>query len=284
MNMAEERSDPPENAMSVGHGDYAHVNGLKLYYEIHGTGSPLVLLHGGLGAIAMFGPSLSVLAKRRQVIAVDLQGHGRTADIDRALDVELMADDMASLSRHLGMNRFDVMGYSLGGLVAIQTAIRHPEIVRKLIPVSAPIRRSAVYAQRMELTLSGPALAESMKQTPVYELYRAVAPRLEDWPVLVTKVIDAMMKPFDYSADVRRMQTPTLIVCADADIFPPSHAAECFELPGGGRSDPGMNPTARPMSRLAVLPGLTHYTVVNAPALWSAVESFLDEPEASRRG
>src|SRR3982074_2565307 len=124
---------------------YADVNGIKLYYETHGAGRPLVLLHGGLGWSGMFGPNLAELAKGRQVIAVDLQAHGRTADIDRPLSTELMADDIAALIRHLKLERPDIMGYSLGGGVALQTAIRHPELVGKLVVVSAPIRRSAFY-------------------------------------------------------------------------------------------------------------------------------------------
>ena len=130
-----------------GAGHYADVNGIKLYYEIHGTGRPLILLHGGLGAIEMFGPNLPALAAGRQVIAVDLQGQGRTADIDRPLSVALMADDIAALIQHLGLHRADIMGYSLGGGVALQTAIRHPEVVGKLVVVSTPIRRNAFYPE-----------------------------------------------------------------------------------------------------------------------------------------
>jgi pimeloyl-ACP methyl ester carboxylesterase len=159
-------------------------------------------------------------------------------------------------------------------------AVRHPRIVRRLIAVSTPLRRSAVYVQRMEQTQSTAALAESMKQTPIYELYRNIAPRPEDWPRLVKKVTDAVTKQFDYTEEVRRVRAPALIACADADIFPPSHAAEFFELLGGGRSAPGMDPTSRPVSRLAVLPGLIHYTVFNSPALVSAIESFLNDTDS----
>src|SRR3989454_10373088 len=149
-------------------GHYADVNGIKLYYETHGTGRPLILLHGGLGAIEMFGPNLPALAKGRQVIAVDLQGHGRTADIDRPLSVALMADDIAALIKHLGLASADVLGYSLGGGVALQTAIRHPEVVRKLVVVSTPFKRSAFYPEILaQQGQGGAAAAEAMKQKPM---------------------------------------------------------------------------------------------------------------------
>ena len=259
-------------------GRYADVNGLSLYYETRGTGWPLVVLHGGLGAIEMFGPSLPLLATGRQVVAVDLQGHGRTADIDRPLDVEFLADDIAALAEHLGNDRLDIMGYSLGGLVALQTAIRHHDLVRKLVVVSTPFRRSGVYAERLVQADPAPVIAESLKQTPVYQLYSALAPNLDDWPVLVTKLFASMAKEFDYSEGVTHMKAATLIACADADIFPPSHAAEFFGLLGGGLRDPGWDGARRPMARLAVLPGLTHYTICNAPALLTAVVEFLDDP------
>ena len=128
-------------------GNYAEVNGLEMYYEIHGTGEPLILLHGGVGAIEMFGEVLPLLAEGRQVIAADLQAHGRTADIDRPLSFESMADDIAALIEHLGFAKADVMGYSLGGGVALQTAIRHPEVVRKLVVVSTPFERDGWYPE-----------------------------------------------------------------------------------------------------------------------------------------
>src|SRR5688500_7555648 len=123
----------------------ADVNGIKLHYEIHGTGRPLILLHGGLGATEMFGPNLPALAKGRQVIGVDLQGHGRTADIDRPLSVELMAGDIAALIKHLKLERPDIMRYSLGGGVAIFVALRHPELVGELVICANPFRRAAFY-------------------------------------------------------------------------------------------------------------------------------------------
>jgi pimeloyl-ACP methyl ester carboxylesterase len=266
-----------------GLGRYADVNGITLYYEIHGAGRPLVLLHGGLGAIEMFGTNLPALAKGRQVIAVDLQGHGRTADIDRPLSVELMADDIAALLKHLGIERSDIMGYSLGGGVALQTAIRHPEVVGKLVVVSTPFRRSAFYpgilAQQGQLTA---ATAEAMKQTPMYQLYRSLAPRPEDWARLLGKIGEAMKQDFDFSKQISGITATTLIVAGDADIFPPAHAVELFGLLGGGQRDGGWDGSGRPKSRLAILPGLTHYTIFSAPALAATVIPFLDESPAKK--
>ncbi len=262
-----------------GVGHYADVNGISLYYEVAGTGRPLILLHGGLGAIEMFGPNLPALAAGRQVIAVDLQAHGRTADIDRLLSVELMADDIAALIKHLGLERADIMGYSLGGGVALQTAIRHPEVVRRLVVVSTPFRRSAFYpeilAQQGQVSV---AAAEAMKQTPMYQLYASIAPRPEDWPRLLSKIGEAMKQDFDFSGAIAGIKATTLVVAGDADIFPPAHAVELFGLLGGGKRDGGWDGAGRPKSRLAILPGLTHYTIFSAPALAATVIPFLDEP------
>ena len=277
---AQARANPPGGvSRTKGVGKYADVNGIKLYYEIHGVGRPLILLHGGLGAIEMFGPNLAALARGRRVIAVDLQGHGRTADIARPLSVELMADDIAALVGRLGLDRPDVMGYSLGGGVALQTAIRHPEVVGKLVVVSTPFRRSAFYPEILaQQGQVGAASADAMKQTPMYQLYSRLAPRPEDWPRLLDKIGEAMKQDFDFSREIAGLRATTLIVAADADIFPPAHAVEMFALLGGGQRDGGWDGSGRPKSRLAILPGLTHYTIFSAPALAATVIPFLDEP------
>jgi len=261
-----------------GAGKYADVNGIKLYYEVTGTGHPLILLHGGLGATSMFGPNLPALAKGRQVIAVDLQGHGRTADIDRPLSPQLMADDIAALIKHLKLERVDLMGYSLGGGVAFFVALRHPELVGKLVLVSTPIRRNAFYPEMLAQQVQvGPEAAEAMKQTPMYQLYASIAPRPEDWPRLLQKIGEAMKGDFDYSKEVAQIKAPTMIVAGDADIFPPSHAVELFGLLGGGKRDGGWDGSGISNARLAILPGVTHYTMAVASALAPAVIPFLDE-------
>jgi len=271
-------------AGQAGAGRYAEVNGLRLYYEVHGSGRPLVLLHGGLGAVEMFGPNLPALARGRQVIAADLQGHGRTADIDRPLSVSLMADDVAALIRHLGLERVDVMGYSLGGGVALQTAIRHPELVDRLVVVSTPFRRDGFYADILAQQAHVNAeAAEMMKQTPMYQLYSSIAPRPQDWGRFLGKIGEAMKVDFDFSRDIAGLAATTLIVAGDADIFPPAHAVEMFGLLGGGQRDPGWDGAGRPKSRLAILPGLTHYTIFNDPALAATAIAFLDDPTTLTR-
>ncbi len=266
-------------AGATGTGQYAQVNGINLYYETHGGGRPLILLHGGLGSGEMFGPILPTLAERHQVIAVDLQGHGRTADIDRPIDIRLMADDIAALIDHLGLDKTDLVGYSLGGGVALQTAVKYPAKVRRLVAASANIRRDAIYpeilAQQGQVNA---AAAEFMKDTPMYELYQRVAPRPEDFPRLLDKMGESMAKDFDFTEEVRGLQVPTLIVAADADMAPPSHYVEVFRLLDGGLRDGGWMGEGRPQGghALAILPGLTHYNVFSSPLFAAVTLAFLD--------
>jgi len=267
------------SAGAQGTGHYAEVNGLHLYYETYGAGRPLILLHGGLGSGEMFGPVLPVLAERHLVIAPDLQGHGRTADIDRPIDVRLMADDIAVLIEHLGLDRPDVAGYSLGGGVALLTAIKYPAMIRRLVAASAHIRRDAIYpdmlAQQGQVSAGA---AEFMKDTPMYQLYQRVAPRPEDFPRLLDKMGAGMARDFDLTEEVRGLQVPALIVAADADMAPPSHYAEVFRLLDGGLRDGGWMGDGRPKGghALAILPGLTHYNIFNSPLFAAVTLAFLD--------
>ena len=270
-------------ADAKGTGHYADVNGINLYYEIHGSGRALILLHGGLGSGEMFGPVLSQLAERHQVIAVDLQGHGRTADIDRPIDVRLMADDIAALIDHLGLDKPDVVGYSLGGGVALQTAAKYPGKVRRLVMVSANLRPDAIYSEmRAQQVQVNAAAAEFMKDTPMYQLYQRVAPRPEDFPRLLTKIGASMSQDYDYTEEVRGLKVPTLVVAADADMAPPSHYVEVFKLLGGGLRDGGWMGEGRPQGghALAILPGLTHYSICNSPLFAAATLAFLEEQPA----
>jgi pimeloyl-ACP methyl ester carboxylesterase len=263
-----------------GAGTYAEVNGINLYYETQGSGRPLILLHGGLGSGEMFGPVLPALAANHQVIAVDLQGHGRTADIDRPIDARLMADDITALIDHLGLDKPDVFGYSLGGGVAMHLAFKYPDKIRKLVSASAHIRRDAIYPEMLvQQGQVGAAAAEFLKDTPMWELYSRVAPRPEDFPRLLDKIGQSMAKDFDFSDEVRGLKVPTLIIAADADMAPPSHYVEIFGLLDGGKRDGGWAGEGRPAGghALAILPGVTHYNVLTSPALAPAITSFLDQ-------
>ena len=275
--MASERT-----TQAKGIGKYAEVNGINLYYETHGSGRPLILLHGGLMSGETFGPVLPLLAERHQVIAVDLQGHGRTADIDRPIDVRLMAGDIAALIDHLRLATPDLVGYSLGGGVALQTAAQYPTKIRRLVMVSANLRPDAIYPEmRVQQGQVNAAAAEFMKDTPMYQLYQRVAPRPEDFPRLLSKIGESMSKDFDFTADVRGLQMPTLVVAADADMAPPSHYVEVFKLLDGGLRDGGWMGEGRPKGghALAILPGLTHYNIAMSPLFAAATIAFLaDQP------
>ena len=264
-------------------GAYAEVNGINLYYESHGTGRPLILLHGGLGSGEMFAPILPALSEHHQVILVDLQGHGRTADIDRPIDVRLMADDIAALIDHLGLEKPDLVGYSLGGGVAFFTAVKHPQKIGKLVMASANIRRDAIPPEMLaqQAQVSSAAL-EFMKETPMYELYQRVAPRPEDFGRLLDKIGESMSKDFDHSDEVRGLRVPTMIVCADADMAPPSHYVEAFKLLDGGLRDGGWMGEGRPKGghALAVLPGLTHYNLGVSPLFAAVALDFLRRPRS----
>lgn len=264
-------------------GQYAQVNGLNLYHETHGSGDPLVLLHGGFGLGAMFGDVLlPALAAGRQVILVDLQGHGRTADIERPLSPEHMADDIAALLDHLGLARADVMGYSLGGSVALRTAIQHPERVQRLVIVSAPHRRAAWHAENLAgMDALGAAQAEPMKQTPMYGAYAAVAPRPEDWERLWGKMGELMRRDYDWSAELRELRVPTLLVFGDADSVSPAQAAEFFGLLGGGLRDGSWDRSGVSAHALAILPRTTHYDIPDSPLLAGVVTQFLATPEGA---
>ncbi len=257
------------NAVKTG---YAPVDGLKMYYEIHGQGQPLVLVHGGVVGITMFGGNVDALAKGREVIAVELQGHGHTADIDRPLSYEAMADDIAGLVKYLDLPQVDMMGYSLGGGVALQVAFRHPEIVRKLVIVSATFKRQGMYPEVLAaMDKMGPASAEMMKQSPLSKMYPNV-----NWATLFTKLGALLSKDYDWSMQVAAIKAPPMLVFADADAVRAEHIVEFYKLVGGGQRDAGLDGSQRSVNQLAILPGQTHYTISTAPALVTTVVPFLD--------
>ncbi len=268
----------PATAAETG---YAPVNGLEMYYEIHGDGRPLLLLHGAYGTAGMWGGFVPALAETRRVIVPELQGHGHTADVDRPIRYEPMADDVAALIRHLGLERPDVFGYSMGGEVALQLAIRHPDLVGRLVVASASASAGsdAVYPE----VLAGIAqiTPEVFVGTPFFEEYQRTAPDPGAFPTLVEKLKDLDAQEFAWpDEDIRTITAPTMIVVGDSDIVRPEHAANLFRLRGGGV--PG-DLTGPPNARLAVLPGTTHVGVVMERAEWLApmFREFLDTPLAA---
>jgi pimeloyl-ACP methyl ester carboxylesterase len=260
-------------------GNYALVNGLTMYYESHGAGRPLLLLHGGFGLTGMFVDILPLLAQNRRVIAVDLQGHGRTADIDRPLRIEAMAEDIAALIVHLGLKQADIMGYSMGGAVALCTAIQHPEVVRRLVVVSTPHKRAAWYPDMVAaMEQMSATAAPFMVETPMYHAYAAVAPDPQHFAALCDKMGDLLRQDYDWSVEVAALTMPTMLAIGDADSLSPASAAQFFELLGGGQRDGSWDRSGMTIHRLAILPGTTHYDIFSSPALISAATSFLDAP------
>lgn len=266
----------PGETNQNGKGKYAPVNGLKMYYEIHGSGQPLVLLHGAMSAIGTsFGKILPSLAKTRQVIAIDQQAHGRTADIDCPLTNQQMAEDTAALLRYIGIEKADFFGYSMGSGTALQVAIHHPDLVRKLVLASITYNNDGFHPGLLEgLANMKP---ENMIGTPWQEEYARIAPHPEDWPRLVAKVTDLNMHIPNLPAEaIRSIKAPTLIIIGDSDIVRPEHAVEMFRLLGGGVFGDAVG---LPNSQLAVLPGTSHVSLVDrVNLLLDIIPPFLDAP------
>lgn len=252
---------------------FADLNGQHLFHAVHGDGKPLVLLHGGIDPDS-YGRNLAELARSRQVIAVHLQGHGRTPDTGRPLRAESMADDVAALIRHLGLGRADVMGYSLGAGVALQVAIRHADVVDRLVLVAGRMRHDGSYPEVLaafdQLEANAPIIGPRVKASPLGQAWPDV-----DWVRLFAKVGEMARRPFDWSADVAGVRARTLLVFADADAIRPEHVVEFWKALGGGQRDAGLDGSLRPASQLAIVPGTTHHTLVVDPMLPQVVERFL---------
>ena len=259
---------------------YAPIGALNMYYEIHGSGRPLVVLHGAYMTIDMIGPILPGLAETRRVIAPEQQGHGRTADVDRPLTYEQMADDTGALIRHLDIDEADVLGYSMGGGIALQLAIRHPAIVRKLVVASASFSSDAMHAEALEMFPS--ITPELFAGTPIEQAYQRTAPNPDGFPRLVEKLKQLDTTPFAWpEGDIRAIAAPTLIILGDSDGVRLEHAIELFKLRGGGVMG---DLAGLPKSQLAVLPGTTHFVppgfglLDRAEWLLAMIPSFLDAP------
>jgi pimeloyl-ACP methyl ester carboxylesterase len=262
---------------------YVQSNGVNYYYEISGKGEPLLLLHGGLGSTDMFKPILPAFNHHRQVIAVDLHGHGRTALGTRKISLPDIGDDMAVVLRQLGVKQADVLGYSFGGGVALRLAAQHPELVRRLVLVSAGFSDDGFYPEMRPLQAAvGAAMAEQMKATPMYTSYAAVAPRPEDFPRLLDAMGELMRGHYNYADDVKKLTMPTMLIFGDSDMYRPEHEIEFYKLLGGGLRDAGWLRETMSKNRLAILPDQTHYDIFFSPKLVAAALPFLDGESGSK--
>jgi len=259
-------------------------NGIEYYYEIHGSGEPLLLLHGGLGSTDMFRSSLlPSLARTRQVIAVDLQGHGRTPLGNRPIDLVEIGNDLALVLDELGFKQVDVAGYSFGGGAALRLAIQHPTAVRRLAVISAPYGQSGFFPEMLpQQAAVGSAMAEQMKETPMYKSYVAVAPNVNDFPRLLDRMGEYMRRPYDWSEDVKKLSIPVMLVYGDADMVRPEHIVQFYQLLGGGLEDAGWQREHMSRARLAIIPDVTHYEMFLSPALAPTILPFLDGKGGSK--
>jgi pimeloyl-ACP methyl ester carboxylesterase len=256
---------------------HAPANGVDMYWESRGEGGvPLIVSHGGFGVTSMFGGLLDALARRRRVIAIELQGHGHTPDIDRPFSFEAFGDDIAALAAALDLGEVDLLGYSLGASASLRCAIQHPALVRRLALVSIPFRRDGWFPEVLAgMEQVGSGLFEQMRHSPMYAAYAAVAPDPAAFPTLMDRTGALLRRPYDWSAEVAALEQPTMLVYGDADSIPPSHAAEFFALRGGGLADADWDGSKMTPHRLAIVPGRTHYDVFAAPALAALVDEFI---------
>lgn len=258
-------------------GSYADLNGINLYHEIYGQGEPLVLIHGGLTTISEIQGWVRPLAETRQVIAVEMQGHGHTADTDRPMSFATMADDIAALLDQLNIQKADLVGHSFGAAVAIRAAIQHPDKVRRLVVISSPHARSSWYPEVQQgMSQINASLAENIMQTPTGKLSQQW-PEPERFRRFLDKMGRLMSEDYDWSADIAKLPMPVLLVFADNDSISQKHIAEFFALLGGGMKEPGWFNTQLSKSRLAIVPGYSHYNLMASPEVPEIIRRFLDD-------
>ncbi len=252
------------------------VGGAEIYYEIHGDGPPLVLLHGGVLPSQTFGAPLAAMAKTHKVIAIHLRGHGFSTDSDEPWSSEVMADDVAAVLRQLGIGKARFMGYSLGAGVALHVAIRHPELVEKLVSVSVPFSADGDYPEVRqafaEMAGNAAAIGQQLAASPFAELYPDV-----DWERVMRKSAEMNQEDHDWTEGIKAITAPTLLVFADADSIRPEHMVEFWKLLGGGQRDAGLDGSKRPLSQLAILPNTTHYSLIESPLLTEVATAFLTQ-------
>ncbi len=257
-------------ATESGHAD---VNGLKMYYEVYGKGQPIVLIHGSFMNIPLnWSHIIPLLARDRKVIVAEMQGHGRTRDIARELSYEGMADDVSGLLKHLKVDSADILGYSMGGGVAFQVAVRHPEQVRRLVVLSGTYTHDGWWPDVAESFST--FTADMFKGTPIQKQYDSLGNDPAHFPEFVKKVISIDVKPYDWSRNVKNIQAPIFMAIGDADGVRYEHALELFRAKGGGKMG---DIHGLPKSRLAIVPGTTHIGMMQRTDwLIPMITDFLD--------
>jgi pimeloyl-ACP methyl ester carboxylesterase len=257
---------------------YAEVNGIRLYHEIYGQGEPLLLIHGGLTTIDQMQGWVQPLARTSQVIAVEMQGHGRTADTDRPMSFLTLGDDIAALLDHLRIPKASLVGHSFGAACAIRAAIQHPEKVRRLVVISSPYAKFGWFPEAQRgMSQVGAALAKNLMQTPTGK-FSMQWPEPQRFPLFLDKMGKMLSEDYDWSADIVRLQMPVLLVFADNDSVSQKHVADFFALLGGGVKEPGWVNTQLSKSRLAVVPGYSHYNLATSLEIPQIVGKFLADP------
>jgi pimeloyl-ACP methyl ester carboxylesterase len=255
---------------------YAHVNGLDMYWESRGDGgTPLVVVHGGFGMAGTFGDLLDRWAASRRVVALELQGHGHTRDIDRPFSWDAFGGDVAGVIDALALAPADLLGYSLGANASLRAAIQHPDRIRRLVLVSIPCKRDGWYPEVREgMTYVGRAGFDQMKQSDLYASWAAVAPDPDAFPTLMDKTGALLRTPYDWSDEIPKLPMPVQLIYGDSDSVPVTHIAEFYALLGGGLRDAGWDGSQISRNRLSILAGRTHYNVCQSPALAGIVDHF----------
>ncbi|MFQ6325357.1 alpha/beta fold hydrolase [Nocardia sp. CWNU-33] len=264
---SETRPAAADQASADGKGRYAEINGSRLYYETHGTGQPLILLHGGYStAESTFSAFIPELSKTRQVISVELQAHGHTPDRGGPMSYESLADDVAALITHLKLGKADLFGYSLGGGVALQVAARTPGLVNRLAITSAPYRSDGWMPEtRAGIAAINP---DAMRDSPMYQLYSSVAPDPAGWNALVTKTKQLLTQDYDWTAQLAKSKAPALVMTAESDALYRDHATDMVSRLNTGK--PGS-------ARLEIVQGTTHYDIMyRSDLLLPLLTSFLE--------
>lgn len=254
--------------------------GLRVYYEVYGQGEPIVVMAGGFGDISSMTQVIGPLARTRQVIGIDLEGHGRTALRETPLSHERNGDDVAAVLKHLNIAQADVAGYSHGGDAAIRMAIQHPEMVRNLIVISTAAERDGWYPENLKaMEAVNSSQLVPFQQTPLYKRHAEVAPHPEQFGLLLDRMGKLMSTDYDWRAEIAKLSVPTLLLFADHDAVSTKHIAEFFALFGGGVKDPGWEGAPQfSRARLAIVPGYTHYNFGQGPDIARVIEAYLVQP------